>query len=370
MCHVSYKNRTILLLSCEHTDDKVSAESTIYKPDNKTESAANATDKLCKTLITQRNDLLTCFQETNENYDTHYEKIKEKLQYLLQHMAIHEQDVNPKIYKTNLYTRKALDTFKAGLLEPYRSFISYKNVESLKDCLLQFRNYNNHKQQVNFLNFIRYKTPIKSAHKSNTQNQNFRTPTSRNNAYFNNTNQYNPNYNQYRNQNINQNYGQNYNQNRNHFPSAPINVQSRPVSTRFPTNAEVFERKPEFKPTPMSISTRNTMRPSHNNNYFRNTGPRNFISEELHNVEDQPENQFLPLEENSSRRSLKCVLLHNGNKYGSIPIGHSTSMKEEYEAISLVLKKIKYEEHQWVICVDLKMVNLFLGQQSGYTKYS
>ena len=23
-----------------------------------------------------------------------------------------------------------------------------------------------------------------------------------------------------------------------------------------------------------------------------------------------------------SKRSLKCVLLHNGNKYGSIPIGH------------------------------------------------
>ncbi|KAK4875306.1 hypothetical protein RN001_011728 [Aquatica leii] len=239
------------------------------------------------------NDLLTCFQETNENYDTYYEKIKGKLQSLLEHILIHEQDVNLKIYKTNLYTRKALETFKAGLLEPYRSFISYKNVESLEDCLLQFRNYDNHKQQVSFLNFIRPKTPIKSAHKSNTQNQNFRTPTSRNNVYFNNTNQYNPNYNQYRNQNINQNY----NQNRNNFPSAPINVQSRPVSTRFPTNAEVFERKPKIKPTPMSISTRNTMRPSHNNNYFRNTGPRNFISEEHHNVEDQPENQFLPFEE-------------------------------------------------------------------------
>ncbi|KAK4874992.1 hypothetical protein RN001_011414 [Aquatica leii] len=143
------------------------------------------------------NNLLTCFQETNENYDTYYEKIKGKLQYLLEHILIHEQDVNLKIYKTNLYTRKALDTFKAGLLEPYRSFISYKNVESLEDCLLQFRNYDNHKQQVSFLNFIRQKTPIKSAHKSNTQNQNFMTPTSRNNAYFNNTNQYNPNYNQY-----------------------------------------------------------------------------------------------------------------------------------------------------------------------------
>jgi hypothetical protein len=72
---------------------------------------------------------------------------------------------------------------------------------------------------------------------------------------------------------------------------------------------------------------------------------------------------------NSSKRSLKCVLLNNGNKYGSIPIGHSTTMKEVYKAISVVLEKINYQEHQWVICVDLKMVNFLLGQQSGYTKY-
>lgn len=71
----------------------------------------------------------------------------------------------------------------------------------------------------------------------------------------------------------------------------------------------------------------------------------------------------------SSKRSLKCVLLNNGNKFGSIPIGHSTRMKEQYNAISLVMEKIKYKEHQWVICVDLKMVNFLLGQQSGYTKY-
>ena len=45
-------------------------------------------------------------------------------------------------------------------------------------------------------------------------------------------------------------------------------------------------------------------------------------------------------------------------------------MKEEYKAISLVLEKINYQEHhQWVICVDLKMVNFLLGQQSGYKKY-
>ena len=71
----------------------------------------------------------------------------------------------------------------------------------------------------------------------------------------------------------------------------------------------------------------------------------------------------------SSKRSLKCVLLHNTNAYSSIPIGHSTTLKEKYEPIKEVLKSIKYEEHNWMICVDLKMVNFLLGQQSGYTKY-
>ncbi|GBP31362.1 hypothetical protein EVAR_13482_1 [Eumeta japonica] len=48
----------------------------------------------------------------------------------------------------------------------------------------------------------------------------------------------------------------------------------------------------------------------------------------------------------SSKRSLKCVLLHNGNKLGSLPIAHSTKAKEEYTTIALILDKIKYEETQ------------------------
>lgn len=71
----------------------------------------------------------------------------------------------------------------------------------------------------------------------------------------------------------------------------------------------------------------------------------------------------------SCKRSLKCVLLHNGNRFASIPIAHSTKLKEEYQNIRLVLQKINYYEHQWSVCVDLKMVNFLLGQQSGYTKY-
>ena len=70
-----------------------------------------------------------------------------------------------------------------------------------------------------------------------------------------------------------------------------------------------------------------------------------------------------------SKRSLKCVLLHNGNIYGAIPIGHYMHLKEQYEHIKLVLDLLQYKEHSWVICVDLKMVNFLLGQQGGYTKY-
>ena len=67
----------------------------------------------------------------------------------------------------------------------------------------------------------------------------------------------------------------------------------------------------------------------------------------------------------SSKRSLKCVFLHNTNEYASIPIGHLKTLKEKYEPVKQVLECIKYIQHNWKICVDLKMVNFLLGQQSG-----
>lgn len=48
----------------------------------------------------------------------------------------------------------------------------------------------------------------------------------------------------------------------------------------------------------MSISTRNTFQsnkfrgPPQSSNYFQSTGPRNFISEELYNIETPQEEQF------------------------------------------------------------------------------
>ena len=65
----------------------------------------------------------------------------------------------------------------------------------------------------------------------------------------------------------------------------------------------------------------------------------------------------------SSKRSLKCVLLHNGNQFASVPIAHLTTLKEKYEAVKYELEKIGYDQHKWFICVDLKMVKFLLGQQ-------
>ena len=71
----------------------------------------------------------------------------------------------------------------------------------------------------------------------------------------------------------------------------------------------------------------------------------------------------------SSKRSLKCVLLHNTNEYASILIEDSTTLKEKHQSIKEVIEKINYAAHNWKICVDMKIVKFFLGLHSGYTKH-
>ena len=71
----------------------------------------------------------------------------------------------------------------------------------------------------------------------------------------------------------------------------------------------------------------------------------------------------------SSKQSLKGVLLHNGNKYPSIPIAHSVHLKESYDNMKLLWEAIKYSEYQWSLCGDLKVIGLLMGMQAGFTKY-
>ena len=70
-----------------------------------------------------------------------------------------------------------------------------------------------------------------------------------------------------------------------------------------------------------------------------------------------------------SKVSLKVVLLHNENKFPSVPLAHAVNMKESYESMKLLLGKIKYDEFKWKLCGDLKVVALLLGMQLRYIKY-
>lgn len=69
-----------------------------------------------------------------------------------------------------------------------------------------------------------------------------------------------------------------------------------------------------------------------------------------------------------SVQSLKAVLLHNGNKFPSVPIAYATNFKETYENMKLLLSKIKYTQHKWQICADLKIVAILSGLKGGYAK--
>ena len=71
----------------------------------------------------------------------------------------------------------------------------------------------------------------------------------------------------------------------------------------------------------------------------------------------------------SSQRSLKVVLVHNANKVASIPIAHSTILKESYVNMEKGSSVIKYSEHNWMIYGNLIIVTILLGQQSGFTTH-
>ncbi|GFX32431.1 uncharacterized protein TNCV_2173511 [Trichonephila clavipes] len=70
----------------------------------------------------------------------------------------------------------------------------------------------------------------------------------------------------------------------------------------------------------------------------------------------------------SSKLSLKAVLLNNGRLIPLIPIGHSIHMKETYANVKLLLELLKYEDRKWQICGDFKVIALLIGIQLWYTK--
>lgn len=58
---------------------------------------------------------------------------------------------------------------------------------------------------------------------------------------------------------------------------------------------------------------------------------------------------------NSSKLSMRVVLLHNGNCLSSFPVGHAVHTKETYANMIALPNSIKVAEHNWKICRDLQV---------------
>lgn len=70
----------------------------------------------------------------------------------------------------------------------------------------------------------------------------------------------------------------------------------------------------------------------------------------------------------SSKNSLKAVLLYFDNTKKPVPIAISTNTDKNYESMKKIIESIKYDQHSWKICADLKVISLLCGLHLGYTK--
>ena len=68
------------------------------------------------------------------------------------------------------------------------------------------------------------------------------------------------------------------------------------------------------------------------------------------------------------KKSLKAVLLHNSNKYASIPVGYSMFMKESYKNLVFFLRQDQLQRSQLNHLKGFEDCML-LEQQPGYTKF-
>jgi hypothetical protein len=62
------------------------------------------------------------------------------------------------------------------------------------------------------------------------------------------------------------------------------------------------------------------------------------------------------------------VLLHKGNKKPTVPVARTREMKGTFESMSHIPNAIKYKEHYWQLCGDLKDTVFVLEFQDDLPK--
>lgn len=247
-------------------------------------------------------DLVMMRQMPQERPQQFYDRCLNILNLLCSYVDLHEATAESKLVKKNLYNNLALRTFLSGLREPLGTTIRCMKPTDLAAALqfvMQEDNVHYFQNSTNkpFMRPNQPQTRLPMPQQKLT-NPNFMTVNTNVNP-FKNFNNHTPN-NIFRAQNTHQNY----------FPSQPIPIQPKANQPpqRFFTNSQVFRNpqqnknvfKPNSnvtnmpKPTPMSISTRNSsnrfqQRPFQHQPFQQQQPQRNFVFEELFNTEVDPE---------------------------------------------------------------------------------
>ncbi|KAH9389446.1 hypothetical protein TYRP_023320 [Tyrophagus putrescentiae] len=74
-----------------------------------------------------------------------------------------------------------------------------------------------------------------------------------------------------------------------------------------------------------------------------------------------------------SAKTFKGILLHNEpdptKRLPSIHIAFGNDIPESYETVQKTLELLEYDNHQWQVQGDFKMLNILSGMKSGASKY-
>jgi len=257
--------------------------------------------------------LTTSYQNQNQSFEEFALEINKNLHKLKENAQIEYSDQLAFLQlKFNDFEKQALYSFISGLKEPYCSFVRQQKPTKIDECINICREYDNIQAQINYKNFLRHNMSKKNIFKTNSHFSH--NNSNRNHSSFENSNS---------------------------FPRGPVNLPPRkPHQQHFPTNIQAFSspRNNVFKPqnnnnnlprpTPMSVTSRNTLRSNFNNgrfpqnqsnynqnfnnnrnfsnnqnrnNHFARQGPAhpNVIVEEIHNTEaniSEESHENFPLE--------------------------------------------------------------------------
>ncbi|XP_031637078.1 uncharacterized protein LOC116349672 [Contarinia nasturtii] len=71
----------------------------------------------------------------------------------------------------------------------------------------------------------------------------------------------------------------------------------------------------------------------------------------------------------SSKRSLKAVLLYENSTIKPVPIFYGVGTKETDDSMEMIINSVNYNEHMWRVNCDFKVLALLTGLNKAYCKY-